>query len=277
MVSVFDHIDYRSFLAAWYQEAKTRSKGISYRSIAKRVGYASPGFFTQILQGKTSMSHTKAEGFADLVGLKGRAREYFLTLVVLNQAKDKSASDRAFAKLKTFREFPIRKLQAGQERFLGAWHHVAVRELLGIRPFRGDYEALARSLEPPLDAQTARESVELLLELGLAVRTPRGIISRENALGAGHVLPGTSTLEFFRKLHDLGGQAIDRFPKCDKNLSWVTLSVSDETLKEILEELRLFRARALELASRDDHPTRVHQLTILLHPLSKPILPEASP
>ena len=43
---------------------------------------------------------------------------------------------------------------------------------------------------------------------------------------------------------------------------------------EILEELRSVRKRVLEIASRDDRPTRIHQLTFMMHPLSRPLLLE---
>jgi len=132
MVSVFDHIDYRAFLAAWYQDAKASSRSVSYRSIALKVGYASPGFFTQILQGKTNISLGTAEGFSELAGLKGRSREYFLNLVVWNQAKDDKTRQRAQAKLEKFREFKIHDLKGDQERFMESWHHAAIREILGI-------------------------------------------------------------------------------------------------------------------------------------------------
>jgi uncharacterized protein (TIGR02147 family) len=272
MVSVFDHIDYRAFLAAWYKDAKAASRAVSYRSIATKVGYASPGFFTQILQGKTNISLSTAEGFAELTGLKGRSREYFLNMVDWNQAKDDKSRQKSLAKLEKFREFKIHDLKHDQERFLETWHHAAIREIIGIKPFQGDYTALANSLDPPITSQEAKDSIELLLALGLAARTSRGVERRDAALSAGHAIDSATTNGFFRELHALGLRALDHFPKSDRNLSWVTLSVSESARAEILDELRTFRRKALEIASRDSRPGRVHQLTMMLHPLSKPLL-----
>ena len=274
MESVFDHLDYRAFLKAWYKQAKAASRSVSYRWVAAKVGYSSPGFLTQILQGKTNVSLTTAEGFADVAGLKGREREYFLTLVVWNQAKDQKSLDRARAKLERFREFRIKELHSEQERFLESWHHAAIREILGIKPFQGDLESLARSLDPPIAPSLAKHSIELLVSLGLATRTSRGIERRDPSLTSGHVFQSETTNHFFRELHALGARAMDHFPKEDRNLSWVTLSISERSKTEILEELRSFRKRVLEIASRDDRPTRIHQLTIMMHPLSRPLLLE---
>jgi len=268
MVSVFDHTDFRSYLGEWYKDAKAANRSVSYRAIAARVGYSSPGFFTQILQGKTNISLATAEGFADLIGLKDRQREYFLNLVVWNQAKDETTRDRARSKLEHYREFRVHLLAANQERFLESWHHAAIREIIGIRPFQGDYESLAKSLDPPISPHLARHSIELLLELGLAAKTSRGIERRDSSLSAGRSFPLETTSQFFRELHGLGARALDHFPTEDRSLSWVTLSISGKGRTEVVEEIRAFRRRILEIASRDAQPNRVHQLTVMLHPLS---------
>lgn len=268
MVKVFDYLDYRAFLAAWYREAKSTRRGLSYRSMASRVGYSSPGFFTQIIQGKTNISLETATGFANLVELKGRARDYFLTLVTCNQTRDPDVQDRTRQKLQRFLDFQVRELKAEQERFLESWHHAAVREIIGIRPFDGDADDLAARLDPPITPRMAAESVELLLALGLAARTSRGVERRDPSLSAGTAMPENVTTRFFRELHGLGIRAMDRFERPDRSLSWVTFSASRSTVDEIVEEARSFRRRVLEIASRDHKADQVHQLTLMIHPLS---------
>lgn len=274
MSSVFEHLDYRVFLEDWYKREKAARKGISYRSIASKVGYSSPGFFTQILQGKTNISLETADGFADLVGLKGRARDYFLALVRWNQAKEPAARAKAHARLQKFREFRIRNLESDQQSFLGSWHHAAIREVLGIRPFTGDFDGLAASLDPPISAEEARRSLDLLVALGLATRTSKGIVRRDSAISSAGAFPEEVTNRFFGELHGLGKRAMERFPRSQRSMSWVTLSISDKVREEIVEEIRGFRRRLLEIAQKDEKPTRIHQLTIMLHPLSEPLAPE---
>lgn len=269
MVSVFDYLDYRAFLGAWYKEAKSTRKGLSYRTIAARVGYASPGFFTQILQAKTNISLETAEGFANLIGLKARAREYFTTLVAWNQTKDPDLLRKYDQKLRKFLNFRVKELRAEQERFLESWHHAAIRELLGMRPYRGNAEELAALLDPPVTATQVVESIDLLLALGLAARTSRGVERREAALTSGAAFPPEVTARFFQELHALGSRAMDRFERDRRNMSWVTFSASKAAYQEILEEARAFRRKVLEIASRDPHAAGVHQLTLMIHPLTR--------
>lgn len=275
MSSVFDYLDYRAFLGGWYQEQKAAKRGLGYRAIASKVGYSSPGFFTQILQGKTNISRETAEGFAELIGLKGRNRDYFLTLVVWNQAKDAKILQSSHQKLRKFLDFRIRDLKKEQQSFLESWHHAAIREIIGITPFQGDFDSLAKSLDPAVSPKVAKESIELLLSLGLAAKTSRGVERREASLSSGTTLPTEVTDKFFRELHALGARALDHFERSDRNLSWVTFSASERARTEIIEEARNFRRRILEIAARDDQPTAVHQLTLMLHPLTSPAFQES--
>lgn len=274
MTSVLDHMDYRAYLAQWYRQAKATQPRLSYRALATRVGFRSPSFFTQILQGKSNMSRETTEGFADLIGLKGRERAYFLELVAWNQARDERTAAQSRKRLERFRSFKLKMLEREQSAFLGQWHHVAVRELLAIQPTRDAWERLGSLLEPPLPAAKVKESVDLLLSLGLAVRTARGIERKDATLSTGTSPHGPETREYFLQMLELARQALDRFPREERNLSWVTLSVSEECRLEVIEEIRAFRRKLLEIAARDPKPTRVHQLNLHFFPLTR-IVPEA--
>jgi len=276
MASVFDHMDYRAFLAEWYREAKAAQPSLSYRAIAAGVGFRSPSFFTQILQGKSNIRLETTEGFATLLGLKGRERAYFLDLVAWNQARDERTATLARKRLERFRSFKLKVLESEQSALLGQWHHVAIRELLAIHPTRDAWERLGSLLEPPLPAHKVKESIDLLLSLGLAVRTARGIERMDPALSTGTAPRGPETREYFLQMLELARQALDRFPREERNLSWVTLSVSEESRIEVIEEIRSFRKKLLEIAARDPKPTRVHQLNLHFFPLTR-MPPETLP
>ncbi|MEN9353101.1 MAG: hypothetical protein RL318_426 [Fibrobacterota bacterium] len=269
MTSVFDHTDYRAYLAQWYREAKAAQPRLSYRTVATRVGFRSPSFITQILQGKSNMRMETTEGFATLIGLKGRERAYFLDLVTWNQARDERTATLARKRLERFRSFKLKLLDRNQSAFLGEWHHVAIRELLAIHPTRDAWERLGSLLEPPLPAQKVKESIDLLLSLGLAVKTARGIERMDATLSTGTSPHGPETREYFLQMLELARQALDRFPREERNLSWVTLSVSEESRLEVIDEIRSFRKKLLEIAARDPKPTRVHQLNLHFFPLTR--------
>jgi len=71
---------------------------------------------------------------------------------------------------------------------------------------------------------------------------------------------------------DLAKEAIDRFPKKERNLSWMTLNVSEQGFNEIQENLRAFRRQSLEIAKNDNKAHRVYQYNFQIFPMSKPYI-----
>ena len=77
-----------------------------------------------------------------------------------------------------------------------------------------------------------------------------------------------ATRGFMRQVHDLGGEALERFPRSERYHGWVTLSVSAATLEQMRSELRSLVERFLSLAEKDAAPDRVLQLNLELFPLA---------
>lgn len=265
---VLGYLDYRGYLKDWYDARKRREKGFSYRVLASEVGYRSHAFFSLVLQRKSNISMEMAMGFADCIGLKGRDREYFLLLVSCNQEELPSQRRVLFRQLQELSGRLTPKLREDQDAFLDSWRHVALREMLGIEPFRAGEAQWGQRMAPPATAEDIRASLDLLLELGLAHRTAQGIVRTDPCLTTPAVYTEAATRAFMRQVHDLGGEALDRFPRSERHHGWATLSVSGDTLELIRAELRGLLQRLLTLAERDPAPDRVVQLNLELFPLA---------
>lgn len=270
-MEVFKYLDYRQFLKDWYAEKKIANPKYSYRVLASKVGFQSAGYFTQVLQGKTNISLRFVDGFCDTIGFRKKEREYFQTLVLYNQAKDGKRKAVQKAKLDALRAVQVKKLAPGLFRFFEKWHHNAIRELLATFHFKGDYQALGRMLRPAIAADEAEASVRLLLELGMIRKTGQGSYEKvDPVLTTGYDAAGPLVETFFLAMHKLGAEALGRFPREDRNLSWLTVSVSRRKYAEIVDELRLFRRRVLQMAESDPAPEAVYHLNCELFPLANP-------
>lgn len=270
-LDVYAYLDFRALLKEWYRLKKIENPRYSYRLLARKVGYHSASFFTLILQGKTNVSLSMAESFGEVMDLKKREKEFFLTLVLFNQAKDAAQKLRHQKKLESFKAFKVKHLGPDRFRFLEKWYYMAVRELVAFLPFRGDYKELGRMLQPSISAKQAEEAVHLLLELGLLEKGPMGGYRRvDPVLSTGYSAAGPMVENYFSAMHQLGGEALFRFPREERNLSWLTLSISRGKYKEIIEELRNFRMRILELAEKDTREDTVYQFNFEVFPLSRP-------
>src|SRR5690606_34136400 len=109
---------------------------------------------------------------------------------------------------------------------------------------------------------------DLLLELGLAHRTARGIVRTDPRLVTGTTYTEPATRGFMRQVHDLGGEALDRFPRSERHHGWATLSVSAATMETMRAELRALVQRFLTLAEEDAAPDRVMQLNLEFFPVA---------
>ncbi len=276
MANIFEYTDYRLYLKAAYAERRKENAKFSYRYIAAKVGFASPGFFSNVLAGDRDISLKLVIKFSELFNLKRKEKEYFEILVLFNKANSGGEKKEYLDRLMAMRGSQIKKVEAHQWEYFEKWHNTAVRELIALRPFRGDFKALAAMIQPPISVPEARKSIELLLNLGLIRKGPDGVFERTDALlTAGDEISRTLIDSFQVQSMDLAKQALEKLPTGSRNFSTLTLSVSSATYAAMIEELRNFRKRLMELARNSDDVDRVYQMNFHVFPVT--VLPVRTP
>lgn len=265
---IFGYLDYRVYLKDWYEARKRNEKGFSYRVLAREVGYRSHAFFSLVIQRRSNISMDVAMGFAECIGLEGREREYFLLLISCNQEESPAKRQTMFKRLQELNGTPATRLREDQNAFLESWRHAALREMLVIEPFQGGEAQWGERMIPPAPAAEVRASLDLLLALGLAHRTARGIVRIDPRLVTGSDYTEEATRGFMRQVHQLGGEALERFPRSERHHGWATLSVSAATLETMRAELRALVQRFLMLAEKDEAPDRVMHLNLEFFPMA---------
>lgn len=283
MVNIFDYIDYRQYLKDAYGERRAENVRFSYRYIAGKVGFASPGFFANVLSGKKDISLKLVLKFAELFRLGRKEKEYFETLVLFTKATGTSEKKDYLDRLLAMRGSNIKKVEAHQWEYFEKWHHSAVRELIAIQPFRGDFRALAGLVVPPITVQEARKSIELLERLGLIRKNASHAYERTDAaISAGDSISQALINAYQVQAMDMAKYAMDHLPSGTRNFSTLTMSVSGPTYLAMLEELRTCRRRLLEMAQNSDDVDRVYQMNFHVFPVTSlpapvPVRPPARP
>jgi uncharacterized protein (TIGR02147 family) len=195
---------------------------------------------------------------------------------MFNKANTGSEKKEYLDRLLAMRGSHFKKVEAHQWEYFEKWHNIAIRELIALRPFRGDFRALAAMLNPPISVPEARKSIELLLNLGLILKGPDGVFERTDAvLTAGDEISRTLIDSFQVQSMDLAKQALEKLPSGTRNFSTLTLSISSAAYAAMIEELRSFRKRILELARNSDNVDRVYQMNFHVFPLT--VLPVRIP
>jgi uncharacterized protein (TIGR02147 family) len=270
-LSVFQFLDAREFLRQAYDAQKRVNKGFSHRYIAKAMGAGSSSFFKDVLNGRASLNPARAARFARLFCMPDRESEYFERLVLYTQADTPDEKERLLKLLtrgKGVGEQSV--LEASQIEYLQKWHYAAVRELLAITETHGDFAALGEKLDPPLSPSEVRDALELLLRLKLIRKNSQGRYEKVSKV----VVTGPKTDPSLARSGilanlDLARRALDLHPYETRPFSYLTVSVSKDSLHYIQEKLREVRRDILERVSRDEGVDRLYQVNMQVFPISK--------
>jgi uncharacterized protein (TIGR02147 family) len=267
---VFHYTDFRAFLADAAAALKAWDSRISHRFINRKVGATSAGWFADVVKGRISLTGRFMVGLVRFLNLKPRQSQYFEALVNYAQAGSPEERARHLETMMSLQELRMDTVGRDQFEFYGHWCHAAIRELLCFHDFDGSFEELGRRLRPPLNARQARKSLELLAKLDLIHKDAQGRWRPSATLLKKD--PAFKSLNLHRYLGafaDMAKDALIRFPKEERDISCLTLSLSEEGFAEAKAELADLRKRLLERAAKEKRPTKVFQCNLQFFPLSQ--------
>jgi uncharacterized protein (TIGR02147 family) len=267
MHGVYSHEDWRAYLQEELEKRRKVQEDFTSRQLALQLGM-DPAQLHRIVQGRTPLPFRYVPAFAEIFQMDRRAAAYFEELLRYDRTRSPDEKTRSKERLSALRGVAARPVDGGQAGFYGHLRHSVIRSLVGLGGVKGDGSALGPLCIPPATPEEARQSVELLLELGLAERDPQGKLRlSESHLTVGPDVPAPVVRKFHRQAIDLAKEALETMPAEDRDISAVTASL-DATglgaLRELAKELRQ-KVQALAHATRD--PDRVFQLNIQLFPV----------
>jgi uncharacterized protein (TIGR02147 family) len=270
MKPVTDYLEYRDFLRDLYNDKKSVKPYFSYRFIAKKLSI-DPSHVVKIFQKQRHISVKLIEGCIELAELKGREAEYFATLVHFNKTKTDSECKLHFQKLLALKDKDVRAftLEKGQYEFFQNWYYSAILTLLEFYPFRNDYAALSKKLNPPITESQAKKAVALLRKLKLIKKQPDGTFGLTSTMvTTGEQWRSLAISSFQEETMRLALESLHRIPREDRNISTVTVTLSKNDLDEANEILKECRTALLKLAENQKNPERVYQINMQLFPVT---------
>lgn len=270
-VSVFTYTDFRLFIKDRYRFIKSHDRTLTYKKLGKIVGFSSPGFFTQIIQGKSRLPAPMVDRLCRALGLTVKEQGYFKLLVEFGQTDTHARKHELFKKLINNNTGAARTLTPEQYVVFDKWYYTAIHELLHYYPFNGDYHAIARKLTPPISPSEAREAIALLLRLKLITKNERGVFVRSDAesLTTGFHPASVAINNYLLEMMKLGERSIEICPEDVRSLSTLTVSLSENGYHRLERELHEFRRRLLTLAKEDSFEDRCYQINLQMFPLTK--------
>lgn len=267
---IYQYTDYRKFLRDYYEKRKKKDKSFSYQRFAGCAGFKTKTFLFNVVKGGKPLSKNRIINLALAMGLNKKETDYFETLVNFNQAKTVKEKDYYYHKLQSGSgKSRTAMLRTSQHEFYSRWYHLAVRELLNILDFRGDFKALAKSVDPPISVSQAKKSVQLLKELGLVEKLASGRYRQtDKVMTTGDEVVSLAVQKYHKENLAMALESIDRHTRDERDISCITCSVSGKGFEKIKSEIQLFRKVLLELIEQDKPADRVCQINFQLFPIS---------
>lgn len=267
-MNIYDYFDYRKFLRDFYNKSKSENSYFSYRYMGRKVGL-DPGYLVKVIQGKYHVTLPKVPLFAKLCHFSDVEQKYFETLIRFNKAKTEKDTKYYFEKLISFKGVKRQNVAPYQYEFYQKWYYSAVRSIIGIFNFTGDYEKLGSFLSPPISTKEAKEAVELLLKLEFITRDDSGGYHLcDPLISTGDEWRSIAVRQFQRETIKLAGESLERHNKEIRDISTVTVSVAKDDMEDLRELIKDFRSNVLKFAQDTEVPDSVYQLNIQLLPLT---------
>jgi uncharacterized protein (TIGR02147 family) len=269
--SVFAYNDFRAYLRDYYQLRHEQDSCFSKAAICRQLGLPnSRSYFQDILNGKF-LSPVKIPLLITMLGLSKEEANYFRVLVNFNQATaDPQERELLFEQLVRLNHTPTRIVEPQLYAYYRQWHHSAVRAVLGVIDFVDDYKQLAKSLAPPLTIRQAKESVALLLSLGLIAKNEEGLHKpTDSVISTGRFAQSELVRQYQQHCLDAAKQVLLANRKQPQRMITKMLSVSAEGYGRIAQKIEQFNAEITSIVHNDGaRADRVCQLSIVLVPLS---------
>jgi uncharacterized protein (TIGR02147 family) len=275
MPNIFEYTDYRKYLADWFLEKKKQKSSFSYTVFALKAGFNDRGFFHNVIHGKRELTKESLVKVSRAIGHSKSEADYFENLVFFNKASELRDRNYSFEKLNGVKSADKKAIKAKQTRkdqyeFYSKWYHSAIRSIIDMYPFRDDFQWLAKNTLPPITPRQAKKSVELLEKLDLIQRQKDGTYKlTDKSITTGGEVISLAVLNFHKETADLAKAALETLPAIKRNMTGLTLGISESTYLKICDELSQSRARIVQLAEQDDSPDRGYQLNLHLFPITK--------
>lgn len=269
--SVFAFLDHRIFLREWFEAKKVLTPSYSYRVFARKAGFASHAFLSEVMQGRRNLSEDSVEKFLKALALVGPAADYFRLLVHYGQESNLSRREDLLSELvRSQAGQAIGRVGRKQEAYYSHWIHAVVREL-AVQLEDPTAERIASRLAPAATPEEVAQSLELLESLELLVPKEKGgwdygVSARLTPGDVPAQILRTLKRQYFLMVQDRIASGSDP----DIHASSVILSVSKTRMCRIREILDRTRREILAETASDEDPTeRVALVNFQLVPLTR--------
>ena len=266
MKSVTEYEDYRIYMQDYYNEKK-RLSSFSWREFARASGFTSPTYLKLVCEGKTRLSPQGAEKVGNAMELAGFELEYFKSMVTYCHSKNDQERKIAYeAMLELAANNKVKIIDGDAFKYFQSWVHPVVRELAPVMPGATPGDIARRCCEG-VSAGEVRDSLDFMVRVGLLKKNGDTYEQADKHL-KGQSSAGLALRYMHREMAHFAEESINRFAPSERNFTGLTMGISAEDYKKILQELDVCRKKVAQIALNSRGTERVYRLNLQLFPLT---------
>ncbi len=269
-VNIFEYIDYRKFLLDKFQEKKRTERNFSHRKFALYAGLSSSNFLNLVTKNKRNLSIDGIQKFAKGFRLSEDETEYFRHMVLMNQSKTHEEKDCHYKSMLKCKGFAKTHIISNKEyEYYSEWYHPVIRELITFHNGKVDAPWIAKKIEPKITLTQAKQSLNLLQELGMIKKEKERWIQTDPIVDTGPEAFSVLVCNYHKNMISMGKESIDRFSHHHRNVGSVTIKMSQDNFAKINKAVIDFRKQLLGLECAEGEEEYVMQINIQAFPLSE--------
>ena len=206
-----------------------------------------------IVAGRRRLSLKVMQKYATAMNLSPKETDYFGTVVKFVNSKSNDEKNLYFSRMMRLRgNSRIKFIDEGQYEFFRCWYHSALREMVTLPDFREDYDWIAKRCIPPITAVQAKKSIEVMLQSGILRRGEQEKLEPADAVISSEYEMRSFTLRnFHSEMLGLAKEALERFEPDEREISSLTLGVSQKCYENIKERIRTFKQEIIDMVIED--------------------------
>jgi uncharacterized protein (TIGR02147 family) len=269
MILIYNYLDYRKFLKELLKYKKEENPKFSHRYIISKLDISSSGYLINVIANKSSLNIQRAIQIGRILGLSAMENNYFKKLILFDKAKTIEEKNEYYKQIIDYRKRKVRFINGDQFTLFSKWYFVVIREMLHAIDFKDNYSNLAKAITPSISKIEAEKAISILKELKLIEINENGFYKPiDKAIATGDDISARDVTNYQSKMINLSQFALEAVPIKEREISGLTLSISNEKFQLIKSEIQEFRKRMLQIASEDSNPERIFRCNFQLFPLS---------
>ncbi|PWJ34956.1 TIGR02147 family protein [Fibrobacter succinogenes] len=267
---VLQYTNYRVYLRDYYEYKKKTVPAFSLRFFAEKAGLSSHAHLKLTIDGKRNITKNTVVKLIHGLGLDGQRAAYFESLVFFNQAQTDADKQVYYAQLlKASPRSKLHKMEKAQFRIFREWHHSAILEMVALKDFRPIPDWISKRLGGLITPAQVTESLKLLVELGLLVKTANGYRQRDPLITTDDEVQDLMVKMYHLQMLKLSADMLSALPGPQRDVSALTFSIKREDFPNLKKHLQLMRKELLDFSAKAGEGEDVVQINIQLYPLTR--------